>query len=82
MRQVEQAVKDRANAPAPVKGPEDRPEPGTTRPAALLELEELLAAHLDTRVAVQTGAKRGKIVIDFADLDDLERLYRIIIAGD
>ena len=82
VRQVEQAVKDRANAPAPVKGPEDRPEPGTTRPAALLELEELLAAHLDTRVAVQTGAKRGKIVIDFADLDDLERLYRIIIAGD
>mgnify|MGYP003619402504 FL=1 len=82
VRQVEQAVKDRANAPAPVQGPEDRPEPGTTRPAALLELEELLAAHLDTRVAVQTGAKRGKIVIDFADLDDLERLYRIIIAGD
>jgi ParB family transcriptional regulator, chromosome partitioning protein len=82
VRQVEQAVKDRANAPAPTTGPEDRPEPGTTRPAALLELEELLAGHLDTRVAVQTGAKRGKIVIEYADLDDLERLYRIIIAGD
>ncbi len=82
VRQVEQAVKDRANAPTPTKAPDDRPEPGTTRPAALLELEELLAGHLDTRVAVQTGAKRGKIVIEFADLDDLERLYRIIIAGD
>ncbi len=82
VRQVEQAVKDRANAPTPTKGPEDRPEPGATRPAALLELEELLASHLDTRVAVQTGAKRGKIVIEFADLDDLERLYRVIIAGD
>ena len=82
VRQVEQAVKDRASAPTPTSGPEDRPEPGATRPAALLELEELLASHLDTRVAVQTGAKRGKIVIEFADLDDLERLYRIIIAGD
>ena len=82
VRQVEQAVKDRASAPTPTRGPEDRPEPGATRPAALLELEELLASHLDTRVAVQTGAKRGKIVIEFADLDDLERLYRIIIAGD
>ena len=82
VRQVEQAVKDRAGTPAPTKGPDEPPEPGTTRPAALLELEELLAGHLDTRVAVQTGAKRGKIVIDFADLDDLERLYRIIIAGD
>jgi ParB family chromosome partitioning protein len=80
VRQVEEAVKE--GAPAAPKAPGQPPEPGTTRPAALLELEELLSAHLDTRVAVQTGAKRGKIVIEFADLDDLERLYRIIIAGD
>ncbi|MET0147540.1 MAG: ParB/RepB/Spo0J family partition protein [Acidimicrobiales bacterium] len=80
VRQVEQAVKE--GAPAHPKAPDDSPEPGTTRPAALLELEELLSSHLDTRVAVQTGAKRGKIVVEFADLDDLERLYRIIIAGD
>ncbi len=80
VRQVEQAVKE--GAPAPPKGPDRPPEPGTTRPAALLELEELLSSHLDTRVAVQTGAKRGKVVVEFADLDDLERLYRIIIAGD
>ena len=80
VRQVEQAVKE--GAPARPKAPDDSPEPGTTRPAALLELEELLSSHLDTRVAVQTGAKRGKIVVEFADLDDLERLYRIIIAGD
>jgi ParB family chromosome partitioning protein len=80
VRQVEQAVKE--GAPARPKAPDGPPEPGTTRPAALLELEELLSSHLDTRVAVQTGAKRGKIVVEFADLDDLERLYRIIIAGD
>jgi ParB family transcriptional regulator, chromosome partitioning protein len=80
VRQVEQAVKE--GAPAGPEAPDDSPEPGTTRPAALLELEELLSSHLDTRVAVQTGAKRGKIVVEFADLDDLERLYRIIIAGD
>jgi ParB family chromosome partitioning protein len=80
VRQVEAAVK--AGAPAPPKDPDAPAEPGATRPAALLELEELLSDHLDTRVAVQMGAKRGKIVIDFADLDDLERLYRVIIAGD
>jgi ParB family chromosome partitioning protein len=82
VRQVEQAVKDRARRAESDKGAEPPPEPGTTRPAALLELEELLADHLDTRVTVQTGAKRGKIVVEFADLDDLERLYRLIIAGD
>ena len=46
------------------------------RPPGLLELEELLAEHLDTRVSVQVGAKRGKVTIDFADLEDLERIYR------
>ena len=46
------------------------------RPPGLLELEELLAEHLETRVAVQMGAKRGRITIDFADLEDLERIYR------
>jgi ParB family chromosome partitioning protein len=44
----------------------------------LLELEELLAGYLDTRVAVQMGAKRGKVTIEFADLEDLERIYRQI----
>jgi ParB family transcriptional regulator, chromosome partitioning protein len=46
------------------------------RPPGLLELEELLADHLDTRVSVQMGAKRGKVAIEFADLEDLERIYR------
>jgi ParB family chromosome partitioning protein len=46
------------------------------RPPGLLELEELLADHLETRVSVQMGAKRGRIAIDFADLEDLERIYR------
>jgi ParB family transcriptional regulator, chromosome partitioning protein len=46
------------------------------RPPGLLELEELLAEHLETRVSVQLGVHRGKITIDFADLEDLERVYR------
>jgi ParB family transcriptional regulator, chromosome partitioning protein len=50
------------------------------RPPGLLELEELLAAYLDTRVSVHMGAKRGKVTVEFADLEDLERLYRRIIS--
>jgi ParB family chromosome partitioning protein len=57
-------------------------EPGRTRPAALLELEELLADHLDTKVSVTMGAKRGRISIQFADLDDLERLYKVIVSNE
>ena len=46
------------------------------RPPGLLELESLLAEHLETRVKVQMGAKKGRVAIEFADLEDLERIYR------
>jgi ParB family chromosome partitioning protein len=48
------------------------------RPPGLLELENLLAEQLDTRVSVQLTAKRGRVTIEFADLEDLERIYRVI----
>lgn len=56
---------------------------GTTglRPPGVLELEELLADHLNTRVHVDMGAQRGRIVVDFATLEDLERIYRAML-GD
>jgi ParB family transcriptional regulator, chromosome partitioning protein len=49
------------------------------RPPGLLELEELLSAHLDTRVNVSMGGSKGakgKVTIEFANLEDLERIYR------
>jgi ParB family transcriptional regulator, chromosome partitioning protein len=46
------------------------------RPPGLLELEHLLAEHLETRVSVQMSAKKGRVTIEFADLEDLERIYR------
>ena len=53
------------------------------RPPGLLELEELLADHLDTRVRVSMGAGggRGKVVVEFGGLEDLERIYRVMTEG-
>jgi len=51
------------------------------RPPGMLDLEELLGDHLNTRVTVDMGSKHGRVVIEFANLDDLERIYRVIIAG-
>ncbi len=48
------------------------------RPPGVLDLEELLGDHLNTRVTVDMGGKRGKVIIEFATLDDLERIYRLI----
>jgi ParB family chromosome partitioning protein len=55
--------------------------PGQLRPPGLLELEELLGDYLETRVKITVGGKQGRITVDFADLEDLERLYRVV-TGD
>ena len=46
------------------------------REPGLLELEQLLSDHLETRVQVTMGKGTGKVMIQFADLADLERIYR------
>jgi len=51
------------------------------RPPGLLELEGLLAEHLSTRVSITMGAGKGKVVINFADLEDLERIYHQMTAA-
>ena len=50
--------------------------------ASVLELEELLANRLDTRVTVKLGKGPGKLLVDFANLDDLERIYMIIVGRE
>ncbi|MCP5029545.1 MAG: ParB/RepB/Spo0J family partition protein [Actinomycetia bacterium] len=82
VRQVEQAVREHVEAEAAGDASGDEAaEPADPRPAALLELEELLSEHLDTRVRVKLGNKVGRVEIDFATLEDLERIYRAM-AGD
>jgi len=88
VREVEEAVRARnGEPPAPAEassaGPSTAPASGAAgvagrrlRPPGLLELEELLSDRLDTRVKVAMGAKRGKVTIEFASLEDLERIYR------
>jgi ParB family chromosome partitioning protein len=75
VRAVEDAVRSRNQvgeaAPAAAPGPARR-----LRPPGLLELEELLSNHLDTRVKVEMSAKKGRVLIEFATLEDLERIYR------
>jgi ParB family chromosome partitioning protein len=55
---------------------------GKSRPAALLEMEHLLSERLETRVTASIGRGRGKLVVEFADLDDLDRIYQILNEKD
>ena len=63
-----------ARPPGP-SGPDRLPPPG------ILELEELLSGHLNTRVKVDLTSKRGKVVVEFATLEDLERIYKLMVGG-
>jgi ParB family chromosome partitioning protein len=79
VRAVEEAVRDRNELGGSVSVTKASERTGKLRPPGVLELEDLLAAHLDTRVSVELGGRKGRILIDFADLEDLERIYRAMI---
>ena len=62
--------------------PTKKPTPTTTLPEpGLLELQALLGEHLSTKVSITATAGRGRLTIDFADLNDLERIYRAMTDG-
>lgn len=73
VREVEEAVRALDGEES---GPPSPPKPAALRPPGLLELENLLSDHLATKVTVTMGTRRGRVQIDFADLSDLERIYR------
>jgi len=44
----------------------------------LKEISDQLSDYLDTRVNVELGKQKGKIVIEFATIEDLERISKVI----
>jgi len=73
VRQLEELVRK-------AKQPKTPPAP---KPAGLTqdftELEECLMQVLGTRVHVQGTLKKGKIVVDYYNRDDLERIYELAV---
>jgi ParB family transcriptional regulator, chromosome partitioning protein len=47
----------------------------------LVELQDDLSDALEARVKISMGARRGKLAIDFASVDDLERIVSVIANG-
>jgi ParB family chromosome partitioning protein len=83
VRQVEEAIRAQHDAPEPkteVAAAASDPG-GRLRPPGLMELEELLGDYLETRVKITMGARHGRVQIDFANLEDLERIYKAMSQG-
>ena len=61
----------------PLLGPDERAR-GRVRPTVqapgMAALAERLSDRLETRVRVQLGKRKGKVLIEFATLDDLQRI--------
>jgi ParB family transcriptional regulator, chromosome partitioning protein len=91
VRALEELVRERVQGASEDSGgtaPEGR-EPEGTAPThrrrlpapGVVELEELLSKHLNTRVKVDMSARKGRVVVEFATLEDLERIYKLMVGA-
>jgi len=80
VRQTEEAVRRFVEAPTAAR-PAAKPVADGQPDANLSEVEEILSEQLATRVSIQMGAKRGKVVIEFGSADDLERIVSEIVGS-
>lgn len=80
VRAVEEivAVGDVKAAPAPApKAPRTKPD----EEPALRHLADRLSDRFETRVKVDFGRRKGRIVVEFATIDDLERIIGTMAPG-
>ncbi|WP_079171449.1 MULTISPECIES: ParB/RepB/Spo0J family partition protein [unclassified Streptomyces] len=81
VRSVEEIVTLMASEPH--KRPKARgPRAGGRVSPALSELATRLSDRFETRVKVDLGQKKGKIVVEFASMDDLDRILGTLAPGE
>ena len=76
VRQVEDLVRGWGEEPPP-----EAPRVTRERDPMLGEIEEILSEQLATRVKVTLGKRKGKILVEFASTEDLERIVSEIIGS-
>jgi ParB family chromosome partitioning protein len=80
VRAVEEIVAMGAAGSQPA--PAERKRPGRAPVApALKDLADKLSDVFDTRVKVEMGQRKGKIVVEFASVDDLQRIVASMSPG-
>jgi ParB family chromosome partitioning protein len=77
VRGTEEAVQLASREPA-ADGDQRRPRAQRAVPARLAQVADRLSDRFETRVKVDLGRARGKVVIEFASVDDLERIVAVI----
>jgi ParB family chromosome partitioning protein len=67
---------------SPKSAPRSRPRAGRRVSPALDQLAGRLSDRFETRVKVDLGQKKGKIVVEFASMEDLERILAQFAPGE
>ncbi len=80
VRAVEEIVTMMGSSPK--SAPKSKPRAGKRVSPALDELAGRLSDRFETRVKVDLGQKTGKIVVEFASVDDLERILGQLAPGE
>ena len=80
VRETEELVRRYVDAPAERSSKDDK-QPKPAGEVGLAEVEEILSEQLATRVQIQMGKKRGRVVIEFGSADDLERIVSEIVGS-
>jgi ParB family transcriptional regulator, chromosome partitioning protein len=78
VRQIEDLVRRYSEVPS--REP-PKPTRTATPDASVAEAEEILSEQLQTRVRIQMGKRRGKIVVEFGSGDDLDRIISEIVGS-
>ncbi|MER6445785.1 chromosome partitioning protein ParB [Streptomyces venezuelae] len=81
VRAVEEIVSLMASEPSSVVKPKG-PRAGARVAPALSELATRLSDRFETRVKVDLGQKKGKITVEFASMEDLERILGTLAPGE
>jgi ParB family chromosome partitioning protein len=81
VRAIEEIVTMMNSDPKPTRK-SAAPRAGRRVSPALTHLASRLSDRFDTRVKVDLGQKRGKIVVEFASIEDLERILGAMAPGE
>ena len=80
VRETEDLVRRYLEPPTEVETPTDVATTPATD-AGMAEVEEILSEQLATRVQIQYGKKRGRVIIEFGSVDDLDRIVSEIVGS-
>ena len=74
MRATEEAVTLANTRPAVVTGPRRRPAAQANSDAGPARRGRAAVERFDTRVTVSLGKRKGRIVVEFGSVEDLQRI--------